>query len=72
MDEDMEMWGGEPMNDDIDWDNIKWDEINVAPIELKYSIELKDLLAKYQLTVDGMNVSVDINKLILLGIIKPE
>ena len=70
MNEETEIWGGEPTND-IDWDHIDWDVIQ-AKMELKPSIELKDLLNKYDLTIDGMNVKIDLNKLILLGIIKPE
>lgn len=70
MDEETEIWGGEPTND-IDLDNIDWGMVQ-SKIELRPSIELKDLFDKYQLTVNSVNVNVDIDKLIMLGIIKPE
>ena len=64
MNEETEIWGGEPVND-INWENIKC-EVVQPTIDLKY------FLNKYQLTLNGVNVNIDLDKLIMLGIIKPE
>lgn len=61
MNEDTILWDGKP----IVVENIKFE--NVQPtLELKYFID------KYQFTLNSVPVSIDVDKLISLGIIKPE
>lgn len=61
MNEDTILWDGKP----IVVENIKCE--NIRP-----TLELTYFLDKYQFALHGVNVSIDLDKLISLGIIKPE